>query len=151
MSVGVTYSTADEKYRIYPENRVDALIEELTRADLVVGFNVAKFDYAVLFGYSPLDLDHSIPTLDMLIEVEALIGHRLPLESIAQATLGVGKIADGMDAIRWFKQGKLLEIAEYCCFDVKVTKMVHEYGVRHGELFYTDRFGQKKSLAVNWK
>ncbi|HEY8904028.1 MAG TPA: helicase, partial [Chthoniobacterales bacterium] len=36
MSVGVTYSTATEEYRIYPEKRVDDLIHQLRRADLVV-------------------------------------------------------------------------------------------------------------------
>jgi DEAD/DEAH box helicase domain-containing protein len=36
-----------------------------------------------------------------------------------------------MQAIRWFKDGKLTEIAEYCCYDVKITKLVHEYGHWH--------------------
>ena len=39
MSVGVTYSTTRGGYRIYSEKQVDDLIEELRRADLVVGFN----------------------------------------------------------------------------------------------------------------
>src|SRR5271170_1000934 len=43
MSVGVTYSTARGGYRIYGEKDVNALIEELRRADLVVGFNSLRF------------------------------------------------------------------------------------------------------------
>ncbi len=78
------------------------------------------------------------------------LGHRLALDSIAQATLGVGKTSDGLEAIRWWREGKLNEIAEYCCFDVKVTKLVHEYGVRHKQLFFTDRFQQKRAVAVEW-
>mgnify|MGYP000971043638 FL=1 len=53
MSVGVTFSTARGTYQIYPESRVDALIEELRRADRVVGFNILRFDYEVLAGHSP--------------------------------------------------------------------------------------------------
>ena len=150
MSVGVTYSTLREDYRIYSEQRVEELVEELRRADLVVGFNIEKFDYGVLMGYTCLQLPELLITLDMLLEVESKIGHRLSLEAIAQASLGVGKIAEGMDAIRWWREGKLREIAEYCCFDVKVTKMVYEFGVQNGYLLYHDRFGAAKKVSVDW-
>lgn len=151
MSIGVTFSTATGKYEIFPESQVNDLIDRLKRADLVVGFNVLRFDYEVLMGYTILDLPSYLPTLDMLVDVEKAIGHRLSLEALAQGTFGIGKIAEGLDAIRWWREGKVLEIAEYCCFDVKVTKMVHEYGATHGELFYSDRFSNEQRLAVNWK
>lgn len=150
MSVGVTYSTALGEYRIYSESRVHELIDQLRRADLVVGYNVINFDFHVLMGYTPLDLPAFLPTLDLILDVEAKVGHRLPLEALAQGTFGVGKIAEGLDAIRWWREGKILEIAEYCCFDVKVTRMVHEHGVRTGELFYMDRFARRQQLAVPW-
>ncbi len=150
MSVGVTYSTALGEYRIYSEKRVNELIDQLMRADLVVGFNTVNFDYEVLMGYTILDLKHQLQSLDMLVELEKKLGHRLPLDAIAQATLGTGKTADGLDAIRWWREGRLLEIAEYCCFDVKVTKLVHEYGSANRKLLFTDRFQQKRSVEVEW-
>lgn len=149
MSVGVLYSTADKQYHIYDERHVQDLIQALFRADLVVGFNILNFDYAVLHGYTPLD-PTQIPTLDMLAVVSKTLGHRLTLDSIAQATLGTEKTADGLDAIRWYREGKLVEIAEYCCYDVKITKLVHEYGREHKQLFYTNRFGQKLAVKVDW-
>jgi hypothetical protein len=27
---------------------------------------------------------------------------------------------------------------------------VHEHGARHGELFYSDRFGRKQRMEINW-
>ena len=45
MSIGVTYNTAQGAYKIYSEKQVSALITELQRADLVVGFNNLRFDY----------------------------------------------------------------------------------------------------------
>ena len=150
MSVGVTYSTALLEYRIYPEKRVNDLIQQLLRADLVVGFNLVNFDYEVLMGYTILDLPHQLATLDLLVEIENAIGNRLKLDNIAQATLGVGKTAEGIDAIKWWRQRRLMEIAEYCCFDVKVTKLVHEHGVAHGEIFYTDKFGRKQRMEIRW-
>jgi len=68
---------------------------------------------------------------------------------VALATLGVGKTAEGLDAIRWWREGKMMEIAEYCCFDVKVTKLVHEFAMEHGELHYIDRFSRKQALKVD--
>lgn len=151
MSVGVTYSTERASYRIYSERQVEALIQELQRADLVVGYNVEKFDYGVLMAYTILDLPSALYTLDMLVEVEKRLGHRLSLEAIAQASLGVGKIADGLDAIRWWREGRVRDVAEYCCFDVKVTKMVHEFGVQNGYVLYNDRFGKVQQVEIDWK
>ncbi len=150
MSVGVTYSSADDKYEIFPENRVQDLINRLERADLVVGYNILRFDYEVLMAYTVLDLPDRLRTLDLLIDIEKSVGHRLKLEDVAQGTLGVGKVAEGLDAIRWFREGKFMQIAEYCCFDVKVTKLVHEYGAAHKELFFSDRFGRKQRIEIHW-
>lgn len=151
MSVGVTYSTARGTYQIYGEPRVDALIEELRRADLVVGFNILRFDYDVLLGHSPFFDPQQVPTLDMLIDLQKTLPHRLSLDALAQATLGIEKTSDGMQAIRWFREGRLLEIAEYCCYDVKITRLVHEFGRANGCLFYKDRYGKTSSVPVSWK
>ena len=149
VSLGVTYSTATGQYEIFSEKRVPELIETLSKADLVVGYNNRRFDYEVLMGYTILDLAHHLPTLDLLEVVEKSVGHRLSLDSVATATLGIGKTGDGLDAIRWWREGKMMEIAEYCCFDVKVTKMVHEFAMAHGELYFMDRFSRKQTLKVS--
>jgi DEAD/DEAH box helicase domain-containing protein len=149
LSVGVTYSTAKGQYAIYSEKQVDGLLRELQRADLVVGFNSLRFDYEVLHAYTPFDL-RQLPTLDMLVELQNQLQHRLSLDAVATATFGVEKTAEGMQAIQWFKQGKLLEIAEYCCYDVKLTKLIHEYGAQNRQVFYNNRFGKRLSVQVRW-
>jgi DEAD/DEAH box helicase domain-containing protein len=150
MSVGVTYSTARGDYRIYGERQVADLIEELRRADLVVGFNILRFDYKVLRGYNAFFDPEQISTVDMLVEVMKTLPHRLSLDSIAHASLGVEKTSDGMQALRWFKEGRLLEIAEYCCYDVKITKLVYEYGAAKKQVLYMNRMGGKLSVPVRW-
>lgn len=149
MSVGVTYSTNRGDYRIYNEKQVDELISELRRADLVVGFNHLRFDYEVLHGYTVFDL-RQLPTLDMLIDLQGKLQHRLSLDAIASATFGVKKTGEGMEAIQWFREGKLMEIAEYCCYDVKLTRLVHQYGTQYQQLHYLDRFGKKLTVPVSW-
>ena len=145
MSVGVTYSTSRGDYKIYGEKQVNDLITELLRADLVVGFNNLRFDYEVLHGYTVFDL-RQVPTLDMLVELQKIVNHRVSLDAIATTTLGVEKTAEGLQAIEWFRAGKMLEIAEYCCYDVKITKLVHEFGRSNRQLFYKNRFGAKMSV-----
>jgi hypothetical protein len=150
MSVGVTFSTRRNGYKIYPEAEVNDLINELLRADLVVGFNVYRFDYEVLHGYSVIDL-RQIPTLDILIDLQKVINHRLSMDAVAASTLGLEKTSEGLQAIEWFRQGKLIEIAEYCCYDVKITRLLHEFGMAHQQLYYRNRFGARLSAQLPWK
>ena len=151
MSVGVTYSTARGGYLIYGENQVNELIEELRRADLVVGFNHERFDYEVLAGHNPFFDPTQVPTLDMMLDLAKELNHRPSLDAVANATLGIEKTAEGLQAIRWYREGEIMKIAEYCCFDVKITKLVHEFGVRHGELNYVNRFNQRLTVPVKWR
>lgn len=151
MALGVTYSTARGSYEIYTEREVDALIQELMRADCVVGFNVLRFDYTVLAPYSIFDLTQ-IPTVDLLVDIEAKLNRRLKLDMIAEASLGVGKTADGVEALKWWKEGRLREIAEYCCYDVKTTRLVHEFGAQHGKVYYVNsRTHLKEAIPIPWK
>lgn len=150
MTVGATYSTRLERYTVYGEERVHELVEQLQQADLVVGYNVINFDYEVLMGYTVMDLAHGVPTRDLMVDLEKVIGHRIGLDAVAQATLGCGKTADGLDAIKWWREGRHRDVARYCCFDVKVTRLVHEFGAAYGHVFYHDRLGKKREVAVNW-
>ena len=126
------------------------MIKELTSADLVIGFNHINFDYPVLEGYHPFSLADQCISLDLMVSIEEKIGHRIKLESVASATLGAGKTAQGLDAIRWWREGKYREVAEYCCYDVKVTKLVHEFGAKEGYIKYDDKFGNIQTAEVEW-
>lgn len=150
LSVGVVYSAARQEYRIYGEKKVDDLLYELQRADLVVGFNNLRFDYEVLQHYTVFDL-RQVPTLDLMLELQHRLKHRLSLDAVASATFGVEKTAEGLQAIQWFRQGRMLDIAQYCCYDVKLTRMVHEFGVNHRRLFYKDRLGKTLPVQVDWQ
>ena len=151
MSVGVTYSTAKEEYTIYDEANIQDLIQELISADLVIGYNHISFDYEVLMGYTILDLKEQTTNLDLMVDLEKVIEHRPKLDAVAAATLNHGKTAVGTDAIKWWREGKIMQIAEYCCFDVKVTKLVHEYGAKHGQVVYTNRFKQTQEIPIPWR
>ncbi len=150
MSVGVTYSSLTGKYTIYTEEEAGNLIKELAKADLVIGFNHVGFDYGVLQGYSTWDVDSQMRSLDIMLDLESKLGHKPKLEDVAMASIGTGKTAHGVEAIRWWREGRYRDVAEYCCFDVKVTRLVYEYGVRHGFVKYVDRFTREHTISVSW-
>jgi DEAD/DEAH box helicase domain-containing protein len=151
ISVACTFSTKLNEYRIYTEDEVQDLIKQLLQADLVVGYNHISFDYEVLMAHTVMDLKDQIRSLDLMIDLEKVLGHRIKLDAVASATLGgLSKTADGLDAIRWWQQGEILKIAEYCCFDVKVTKCVHEFGMKHGYVNYLDRTKRMQQAKVKW-
>jgi DEAD/DEAH box helicase domain-containing protein len=158
MSVGVTYSTETGQYHIFNEENVADLVDQLIKADLVVGYNHVQFDYPVLQAYTIYDLASQTVNCDMMLDIERILGHRLKLDAVAQASLNASKTADGLDALKWWqlykKTGDLahvLNIAEYCCYDVKVTKEVHEFGLERGIVKYADRNGNEQEVVASWK
>ncbi len=150
VSVAVTFSTATNAFKAYTENDVPALIADLKAADRVIGFNVLQFDYPVLKYYTPERLS-DLPTLDLLEDVYNKLGFRVGLDALVNATLGVNKSADGLAAIRWFREGQIDQLIAYCRDDVIITKRLFESGRDTGCVYFIDRDGQKKKISVAWK
>ena len=149
VSVAVTYSPLTGEFKSYTEPQVFYLIEDLFQADTIVGFNLINFDYRVLKPYTPKDFSQ-LHTIDMLLHIRERLGFRVSLDSLAQATLGTGKSADGLQAIRWYREGKMEELKSYCKDDVEITYRLYEYGKQNGYVYYQDRYAGKKRLSINW-
>ena len=150
VSVAVTYDAASGQFQEYQEADALKLIEQLKRAELVVGYNILGFDYEVLRAYT-LERLETIPTVDMLRDIYQQLGFRVSLDSVAGATLGAKKSGDGLDAIRWFRQGEITRLLSYCRQDVQITRQVYEYGQQNGHVLFMDRNGQKRRVRVNWR
>jgi len=164
MSVGVLYDSRDKKFHCYTEDKVEALIQHLCCGSLVIGYNHLKFDYPVLSGYRTFDQRagliqrlEGVPNLDLLLDLRARIGKRVKLDAVARATLEIGKSADGLQALVWYKEyldgdtAKLGMITDYCKQDVAVTRDVYLYGIEHNEVKYLDKEKGIQVVAVNWE
>jgi DEAD/DEAH box helicase domain-containing protein len=151
LACGVTWSTTRNDFAVYWERDAAALIAELKAADRVIGFNILNFDYEVLKPYAPGENLRSVRSTDMLQDIFRALNFRLSLDSIARATLGTAKSADGIQSVKWFRDGELDRVAEYCKADVEITRRVYEFGRENGFVHYYSKLGSKLKVPVNWK
>jgi DEAD/DEAH box helicase domain-containing protein len=151
LACGVTWSTARNDFSVYWEKDAAALVAELRAADRIIGFNVIDFDYEVLRPYARNVNFRTFRTTDMLQDIYRTLNFRLSLDSIARATLGTTKTADGVKSVEWFRNGELDKVAEYCKSDVDITRRVYEFGRDSGYVNYYSKLGSKLKVAVNWK
>jgi DEAD/DEAH box helicase domain-containing protein len=150
VSLVVLHETCPERVTVYREPDLENLCRRLTQLDLVVGFNLKRFDYQVLQPYTAIKLA-ALPTLDILEEVNALLGHRLSLSHLAEKTLGEKKTGDGLLALELYAAGQWAELESYCRQDVRLTHRLFEFGVRHGYLVYQHRQGALVRMPVDWR
>lgn len=145
------YLYKTNEYVMFEESELKNFEELLTCKPLLVGFNSRSFDCTVLQPYVRVDLA-KMPQLDILEEFVKIAGHRVKLESIAQATLGTGKSGSGLDALKYWNNGEIDKLKDYCMDDVKITREIYEYGANNGELLFTNKYGSGNSrVSVNWK
>lgn len=143
------YEYENDSYRSFEEHELKQLWPILEKSDRLIGYNSEHFDLPILSKYYPGNLS-LIPHLDLLKVIKESSGKRYKLNDIAKATLQIEKSADGLQAMQWFKEGKLDLIKKYCEQDVKVTKEVYDYGVQNKMLYYPTLTGEILPIAVNF-
>ena len=149
VSCAVLYDSQKDNYFEFVEGQIPMLLDHLGQLNMVVGFNIKRFDYQVLSAYTELDF-RQIPTMDILEKVKNQLGYRLSLDHLASVTLNAGKTADGLDALRWWKAGKMAKIIEYCRSDVAITRDLYRFGRENRYLLFQNKAKQTVRLPVNW-
>lgn len=134
--VGIHDSKTGE-FSSYIKEELPKLWQVLEDADVLVGYNSDSFDIPLLNRYYPGDLS-KIRSVDLMIEVQKVLGRRLKLESLAQGTLGRGKKGSGLDSVEWWQQGLVEKVREYCIEDVRLTRELYDYARTNGLLKYKD-------------
>ena len=149
VSCAVLYEVLEDDYFVYLKDQVVEFVEHLKQLDLIVGFNIKRFDYQVLRGYSDVNF-RKLRTLDILEKISDVLGFRLSLDHLAQATLNVKKEGNGLQALEWWKQGRIEEIVKYCKRDVKITYDLYLFGKDNGYLLFIDKAGNAVRIPVSW-
>jgi DEAD/DEAH box helicase domain-containing protein len=149
--IGVIDSTTDEEIDIW-ENDDDfqKLKGIFDKGDIICGYNIFFFDMPVIANYLGEEVNE-LPMLDLMVAAHRRIGYRPKLDHIATATLKRGKTGHGLDAVRYYKEGELQKLRDYCMEDVRLTKEVYDYGIKHKKISYYDRNGFNKETSIDWK
>lgn len=137
ISVGSFYDSETDKYTTVTIDELQSVWPLLEQADALVGYNSNHFDIPLLNKYYPGDLTQ-IKSIDLLEEIRKTLGRRLRLDSVAEATVGAKKSGHGLQAVRWWREGKIDDIKKYCEQDVKVTKKVFDYALKNGHVKFKD-------------
>ncbi|MDR2669556.1 MAG: DEAD/DEAH box helicase [Desulfovibrio sp.] len=151
VSVAVLYDSRTDAFSAYGQEDIPALAAVLEGAPLVVGFNLLRFDYAVLAPHAPGCDFRRLPTLDMLLKIHEQLSYRLSLDNLARATLNNPKSADGLTALRWWREGRTDLIEAYCRQDVAATRDLYVFGRQHGYLLFTNKAGRQVRVRAAWQ
>ncbi len=146
--VGVYYYATDT-YESYLEADLPRMFSELEKGGRIIGYNSIGFDMPVLNNYYAGDL-LKLPQLDILDHIQRSLGYRIKLDDVAAATIGTRKSGHGLQAVAWWKEGKIDEIRQYCLQDVKITREVYEFGLKNGYVLYDNRAGERQLIPVNF-
>lgn len=150
VSVVSIYQYETDTYQSFTESELQKLWPILERTDRLIGYNSLHFDIPVLNNYYLGDLS-KLPHLDLMAKIKDTLGFRLKLNDVATATIdNVAKSADGLTALRWWKEGRVEDVKKYCEQDVRVTKEVYEFGKKNSQLFYKSLNGEVLPFRVDF-
>lgn len=145
------YSYKQDAYLSFFEDELHKLGPILQNAGLIIGFSTNRFDIPILNKYFNFNVK-AIESLDILDDIEEKLGHRVGLDWLAQTNLKVGKTGHGLDAIKFYKEGRLEDLKNYCLQDVKITKDLYELGQKQGYLMVPTNYGKDFArVEFNWQ
>ncbi len=149
--VGIHDSLTDE-YTSYLEADFKKLWPIIESADMLITWNGDHFDIPLLNKYYPGDLS-KIKSLDLMKEVQKVLGRRLKLDTVGEATLARNKRGGGSDAITWWHAGEIDKLIKYCIEDVRLTKQLYDYALANGHLKYKEIGAVKEVLlkTADWE
>lgn len=137
ISVVGLYEYENDTYSTFFEEELPKLWSIIENTDIFITFNGDHFDIPILNKYYSGDL-FRIKSVDLLKEIQKSAGRRVKLDQVAEGTLKINKSGHGLDAIRWWKEGKMEELKKYCLDDVRITKDIYEYALKNGRIFFKE-------------
>lgn len=148
VSVAISWS-AEDGFRRWEESGVSDFLAYLSHFERIISFNGDGFDSKVLSAYGGMSAINK-KSFDVLRELKRSLGHRVSLDSLSQATLGIGKTGSGLLALKWWKEGKLDQIADYCQQDVQVLVDIVAFARKNGFVKFESKMGGTQIVHVKW-
>ena len=174
VAVACVWQYQDQRMCIYGPDDVEELRRRLLQADRITGYNIWNFDFPVIWGMSKEQWKNDLalgdakhPRLSLRPQTDDLLrriwradginpdgpnkrgGYKL--DDIAGATLNAGKIGYGGDAPKWYQEGKVQKVANYCADDVALERDLCDFIGKYGYVLrsvHPDRFGEVSVIKV---
>jgi DEAD/DEAH box helicase domain-containing protein len=144
LALAVTWDPGNA-FRTWYEEHSGSLLTELAAFARIVTFNGDRFDLEVLSAYGAVE-PLRVKSFDVLASLRRELGFRVKLDSLARETLGCAKCGSGLDAVRWWREGKKDKVAEYCRQDVQILRDIVAHGREQGHVVVDGR-----KIPVRWK
>lgn len=122
-------------------------------ADRIIGYNSFGFDNPAMNGIYMAGDFTKLKHFDVLDEIKKVLGFRIKLDAVAKETIGAGKSADGLDAVKWWKKRDLESLGnlkKYCEMDVEVTTKVYDFAQSKGKLMFKDKWNEYREIVVDF-
>ena len=145
LSVAVTFCASTGVMTVYLEKDVSRLLSQLKQADVVVGYNLKRFDLEVLSAYPGADLA-DLKVLDLMERIVNAAKCRVSLGSLLTATFGMADKIDGNELIEAYKEGDINKVIHACCSDVLGMWRLHQHGLDYGEV----TISSTKTIRAKW-
>ena len=150
ISVVGVYSYAQDKSFCYTEHEMEELAKLFRESERIVGFSINRFGLPVLAKYFDFNLMR-LSRLDLLDEIELALGHRISLDILARANLGIGKTHHALEAIDLYRAGNIEELKNYWLRDLKLTKELYDLARKQGYLSIPHKItGELVRASFNW-
>lgn len=141
------YNYDTDSYQSFTEKEFVDLWKILEQTEMIIGFNSNYFDIPLLNKYYAGDLT-KIRSLDLLEEIERMLGRRVSLDAVAQATLGINKSGYGLQAVEWWRKGEIEKVRRYCLEDVRITKEIYEFALKNRFIKY-EFWGEIRQIPLD--
>ena len=151
ISVAGVYSYQKDAFFAFEEHELSKVQDMINESDHVIGFNIIHFDIPVLRPYVDGSSLDRLAVTDLYVHAVNFLGHRVGLGALAEATLGASKSGHGLEALEWFRQGRVEDVKKYCLDDVRLTRDLYEHGKKHGHVLFKSYVDNNiHSIPVAW-
>ena len=123
----------------YDTDNLPSLFEAINDADIVVGFNIRRFDYIVLAPYAEdagVSLDGT-PTFDIFAEIYEQCGTRISLDNLRKHTLGETDTRPTLESQVWlWRAEKFDKLEEIGRETIDIVRRIFYSGCRHEKVTF---------------
>lgn len=148
LSVISIYDSKTDKVQSFTIDDLTGLWPIIEKTDVLVGYNSEHFDIPLLNKYYPGDLTQ-IKSIDLMVFIKKSLGRRPKLDDVAAATLKTKKSAHGLQATKWWKEGKVDQVIKYCEDDVKITRDLFLFALENKYVNLKDFSGKNMKIEID--